>query len=486
MGNASIKHTWDAIPLLRRSAASESKTTAEDTIRVKKEVGFRTWTFINWFDAAAIFYIGVLAGIYWSRTRTLALLSQRIRHFEEANGLEEGVVTALHGTDDNAIRLPFPFAYTPSPQRPLLPLSASVSAAVSRYNQTGGYDRGLFLLHETDLEQLICAICQDVVRECVKTKCGHIFCKECMLSTLEASRNGSRCPIDRNVLGKGEIWGCPKVNAIVAHSQVACASAKAYKEKQRQRNIANLGVKANACFTNANSCGVGAGNDAEHKAGMERGEEDRKEMKYNEEEEEIVQLEAVESPMCMWTGMLKDLKEHEETCEFKKIECPYLKFGCLDKICLHDMGAHFNKRGGVHFVMTEQKILALERELSLQFIHLQQIHVFLQHLQIDHVHEITRLKATIQQHETGLNAMRNLNNVQETTIRLLEKKVEHVERIRTALRTGGYKFRIMFGYLVIVHHPSWMNSTPTIQAAETAMGVVRQAVTDTVGGRHIS
>ena len=63
---------------------------------------------------------------------------------------------------------------------------------------TMGWNIELFLNKDTIDNELICAICTDVLQDPVQTECEHTFCKACIDTWLEGGR--STCPVDRKHL----------------------------------------------------------------------------------------------------------------------------------------------------------------------------------------------------------------------------------------------------------------------------------------------
>ena len=61
-----------------------------------------------------------------------------------------------------------------------------------------GWDQERFVNKDTILTDLICTICNDVLKEPVQTPCEHCFCKTCITPWLQQGQNS--CPVDRNPL----------------------------------------------------------------------------------------------------------------------------------------------------------------------------------------------------------------------------------------------------------------------------------------------
>ena len=61
---------------------------------------------------------------------------------------------------------------------------------------TMGWDINRFLDKDSLVEEIICTVCTDVVKEPVQTPCDHLFCKECITNWIEGGHKS--CPIDRH------------------------------------------------------------------------------------------------------------------------------------------------------------------------------------------------------------------------------------------------------------------------------------------------
>jgi len=139
--------------------------------------------------------------------------------------------------------------------------------------EVGGYPEGLFT--DKDLvKELLCAICLDVVKDCVETPCGHLFCDECIRDFLQNRQEAERiCPMDHLPVS------LDKLTAIMSN----------------RRRI--LGAKV-IC---------------------------ERQLSLNKQAEEGGSTEI----KCPWTGPLRELFKHlTEECCLREVNCPYRTHGC--------------------------------------------------------------------------------------------------------------------------------------------------------------
>ncbi|ORZ22238.1 hypothetical protein BCR42DRAFT_487822 [Absidia repens] len=61
-------------------------------------------------------------------------------------------------------------------------------------------------------QELTCPICLNLFTQCTSTPCGHIFCHQCIVHSLETL---SKCPICKQVISKRSLYGSDSVEAIV-------------------------------------------------------------------------------------------------------------------------------------------------------------------------------------------------------------------------------------------------------------------------------
>lgn len=98
-----------------------------------------------------------------------------------------------------------------------------------------GFDTEQFV--EPPLDIFICKICLDVYDKCVKTKCGHRFCLQCLKDCIFSSDN---CPICRQKLDVNQCKMDETVNEFVQGFNVFCINKEKgcdWKGELRDHNI---------------------------------------------------------------------------------------------------------------------------------------------------------------------------------------------------------------------------------------------------------
>ncbi|XP_061741162.1 RING finger protein 151 isoform X2 [Nerophis ophidion] len=84
-------------------------------------------------------------------------------------------------------------------------------------SQSGGYDVEWFV--ETPDHDLICTICQGVLRCPVRATCHHIFCKKCILRWLKRQET---CPCCRKPINACKIYVMFKLSKSIGHLKIKC------------------------------------------------------------------------------------------------------------------------------------------------------------------------------------------------------------------------------------------------------------------------
>uniref|UniRef100_A0A8C9WCD0 RING finger protein 151-like n=1 Tax=Scleropages formosus TaxID=113540 RepID=A0A8C9WCD0_SCLFO len=82
---------------------------------------------------------------------------------------------------------------------------------------SGGYDTELFV--DTPDHDLICTICQGVLRCPVRVACHHIFCKKCILQWL---RRQETCPCCRKPVNPSLIFVMYKMSKSIGRLRIKC------------------------------------------------------------------------------------------------------------------------------------------------------------------------------------------------------------------------------------------------------------------------
>ncbi|XP_061892249.1 RING finger protein 151 isoform X2 [Entelurus aequoreus] len=84
-------------------------------------------------------------------------------------------------------------------------------------SQSGGYDVEWFV--ETPDYDLICTICQGVLRCPVRATCHHIFCKKCILRWLKRQET---CPCCRKPINACKIYVMFRLSKSIGHLKIKC------------------------------------------------------------------------------------------------------------------------------------------------------------------------------------------------------------------------------------------------------------------------
>ncbi|KAL0993107.1 hypothetical protein UPYG_G00103310 [Umbra pygmaea] len=84
---------------------------------------------------------------------------------------------------------------------------------------SGGYDVELFV--DTPDYDLICTICQGVLRCPVRAACNHIFCKKCILQWLKRCRQQT-CPCCRKPVNQSLIFVMFKLSKAIGRLKIKC------------------------------------------------------------------------------------------------------------------------------------------------------------------------------------------------------------------------------------------------------------------------
>lgn len=90
----------------------------------------------------------------------------------------------------------------------------------------GGYDPAIFV-DQSVLDPLLCPVCLCVVKHAIKTSCGHVFCRHCLVASLLIK---NECPLDRQPIRRDEVlrgvFDDVDINMQVQMSSVHCPAAR--------------------------------------------------------------------------------------------------------------------------------------------------------------------------------------------------------------------------------------------------------------------
>jgi len=95
-----------------------------------------------------------------------------------------------------------------------------------------GYERELFI-DQVTAEDYICPICQDIVRDCVKTSCGHIYCEQCLNKQLKIKRE---CPVDKRKLKGPDVHIPTELRLMIPTKLMVSCTPLSSKERQQILN----------------------------------------------------------------------------------------------------------------------------------------------------------------------------------------------------------------------------------------------------------
>jgi len=156
--------------------------------------------------------------------------------------------------------------------------------------EIGGYNEGIFL-EKDNVKDLQCAICLDVIRDCVETPCGHLFCEACIKDFLfQRSKDEQVCPMDQIPIDINRLTAVISNRRKILSSKVMCQ----HQYEQNQLKAQEL--------------------------------EDGEDIKNNDEEKKLPNTDIIQ---CQWTGQLNKLHEHLTlNCILRSVICPYQKYGC--------------------------------------------------------------------------------------------------------------------------------------------------------------
>ncbi|KAL7543617.1 hypothetical protein ACHAXR_012923 [Thalassiosira sp. AJA248-18] len=158
----------------------------------------------------------------------------------------------------------------------------------------------------------ICTICHDVFKDAASfNECGHTFCIDCMKTSLQTNAACPNCRVD--VAGYNPNY---VVRDIIGSMQVKCPEGKGGDHQDNNSNKRKRGEGEEDCNAAASAQAVG----------------------------------------CDWKGQLKDLKDHEITCEFKTVICGV--DGCNHSCPRKDMVSHLSGLGVlVHMNLMKRSIV---------------------------------------------------------------------------------------------------------------------------------
>ena len=179
-------------------------------------------------------------------------------------------------------------------------------------------------------EDLICAVCHELLNETQQTPCGHLFCRQC-LEKVESNSKELLLPMN-----------CPKCRAV--------CSEGVFNDRNTDRRVKNLQITCTngSCEWKGSLCDLD-----DHKAG--RGckgceyepvpcvlgcEEKIVRINLTDHEEKDCRLRPVVCKHCAWKGMSQALNDHYSTCKEYPVLCPN---GCGINISSQNVEDHLQK-----------------------------------------------------------------------------------------------------------------------------------------------
>lgn len=149
-------------------------------------------------------------------------------------------------------------------------------------------------------DEFTCAICLGIINDALSTGCGHVFCRECLLTSLKRDQ---RCPIDRQHIM--EHYPAPFIDRKVMSLETRCICA-------------NVGCDWRGTVKKL----------------------------YDNAEGHLGACEFLEDE-CRYCGekfQRRLLKEHEETdCPEAKMDCPFAQYGCKVRPLIRELRNHLEE-----------------------------------------------------------------------------------------------------------------------------------------------
>jgi hypothetical protein len=188
-----------------------------------------------------------------------------------------------------------------------------------------GLSTDLFLSKKID-DNLLCAICHDVLEDASSMKCGHTFCQGCIKPI-----RGNSCPTCRKINAKKTVTPNIVLRGLIGNLEVRCVSAGNNNSSSAEPELMGEPTAKRPRV-----------------AGDTTGQEQSSQQVTG----------------CVWTGKISDKKTHEDKeCQFHCIACdvPGCGFACtrkdMEKHKLQAMSTHLN-------LMVDAKLSTLKEEFD--------------------------------------------------------------------------------------------------------------------------
>ncbi|KAG5486175.1 hypothetical protein LSCM1_07294 [Leishmania martiniquensis] len=228
--------------------------------------------------------------------------------------------------------------------------SASASATTQELKAsteaTNATDVGSLLTYELDggavildplqtPDDLVCGVCMSVCVRPTATTCGHLFCRRCLQSWMQANPT-SMCPLDRTPIQVELLRTDARAQRQINALRCCCPASLS---PALQSKLWQLGSAKNAR-------GDRAAERAEGSSGETRGSGCARRTR----------------PLCSWTGCVSDAAEHLRQCPLIIIVCPFVKRGCTAVLPRAEMARHLKRCVADHLLLVSQALDASTEE----------------------------------------------------------------------------------------------------------------------------
>lgn len=308
--------------------------------------------------------------------------------------------------------------------------------------ETQGYDVEFDPPLESKYE---CPICLMALREAVQTRCGHRFCKACIVKSIRDA--GQKCPIDNEILLENQLFPDNFAKREILSLRVKCPN-KGCDQKMELRQLEDHQLHCGFALEECPQCqGCFQKNQLQEHIKLEC---PRRQvtcpncitnMAYEDKElhDQTCPLANVLCEYCN-TELIREqlLNHYDNDCPTAPVPCTYSAFGCPEKMQRKELARHMQEFTQVHMRMMAQSLQGLIATTS-SF----DLSLFPQAMpvQCECRPEVQNFKETIQQLEGRLvrqdHQIRELIAKMETqnshvgnlkrTIQNLEEKISEIE-----------------------------------------------------------
>ncbi|XP_060118105.1 TNF receptor-associated factor 6 [Heteronotia binoei] len=361
----------------------------------------------------------------------------------------------------------------------------------SLIEETQGYDVEFDPPLESKYE---CPICLMALREAVQTRCGHRFCKACIVKSIRDA--GQKCPIDNEILLENQLFPDNFAKREILSLRVKCPN-KGCDQKMELRQLEDHQLHCGFASEECPQCqGCFQKNQLQEHIMLEC---PRRQvtcpncvmnMAYEDKElhDQKCPLASVFCEYCNTELIREQLHNHyDNDCPTAPVPCTYNAFGCPEKMQRNELARHMQEFTQVHMRMMAQHLRSISAATPSPMSFLGRLpfdpSLFSQAMpaQCECSPEVQNFKETIQQLEGRLvrqdHQIRELIAKMETqsthmgnlkrTIRNLEEKITEIE----AQQCNGifiWKIENFSMYLkaqeeerpVVIHSPGFYTGKP--------------------------